>query len=198
MSRTAMVVLLGLGSFGALSIAGCAATKPSIELVNARATYDTAASSDAKDQVPDKLLSAEQALERAERAFKSSENSSRARALAYVAERHALIAMALASTAIATQKVGVAEKLYATLLEDSNRDANKTIGRTQNELARTRTDLEMQEAALAAKQKALKEREAELASKTSELNSKTSELNKTNSDLASSRGIRSLQRRRVG
>lgn len=179
MSGINLVTLLTAGCLATTCFAGCAATKPSVELVSARVAYDDAAKSDAKDEVPDQLLNAEQALQKAESAHKSSANSTRSKALAYIAERRAQLAVVLASTSISQQEVAVAEKLYATLLEDSNRSANKNLGRTKTQLASARSELERQEAELAAKQKALKQREQELASKTGELNKTAGELSKT-------------------
>jgi outer membrane protein OmpA-like peptidoglycan-associated protein len=179
MSGINMVTLLTAGCLATASFAGCAATKPSVELASARLAYDDAAKSEAKDEVPDQLLNAEQALQKAEGAHKKSANSKRSRALAYVAERRAQLAVVLAMTSLSQQEADVAEKLYATLLEDSNRSANKNLGRTKSELASARSELERQEAELAAKQKALKQREQELASKTGELNKTAGELTKT-------------------
>lgn len=179
MSRIHLVALVTATCLATASFAGCAASKPSVELVNARLAYDDAANSEAKDEVPDQLLSAEQALQRAEAEHKKDANSYLAKALAYIAERRAQLAVVLAATSISQQEVDVAEKLYATLLEDSNRSANKNLGRTKSELASARSELERQEAELAAKQKALKQREQELASKTGELNKTAGELTKT-------------------
>ena len=185
------ISLLVTAGLAAVSIAACgAAPKPSVELVSARAAYTTAAESEAKDEVPDQLLTAEQALQTAEGEFQKSSNSNAAKTLAYIAERRAQLAVVLAAIEISNQEADVAAKLYATLLEDSNRSANKNLGRTKGELDQARSDLERQEAELAAKQKALKQREAELASKTGELDKTTGELNKTTSALEAERKAR--------
>ncbi len=184
MSGINLVTLLTAGCLAAATFAGCAVPKPSAELLSARVAYDDAAKSDAKDEVPDQLLNAEQALQKAEGAHQKSANSYRSKTLAYIAERRAQLAIVLATISLSQQEIDVAEKLYATLLEDSNRSANKNLGRTQSELASARSELERQEAELAAKQRALKQREQELASKTGELNKTAGELNKTAGELA--------------
>jgi outer membrane protein OmpA-like peptidoglycan-associated protein len=191
MRPTRPIPVLIAACLAAASIAGCgAAPKPSVELVSARAAYTSAAESDAKDEVPDQLLTAEQALQKAEGAFNKSSNSNWAKTLAYIAERRAQMAVVLAAIEISNQEADVAAKLYATLLEDSNRSANKNLGRTKGELDQARSELERQEAELAAKQLALKQREAELASKTGELNKTTGELNKTTNALELERKAR--------
>ncbi len=188
--------LLTTACLAAVSMAACAAApKPSVELVSARAAYATAADSDAKDEVPDQLLTAEQALQTAEAEFQKSSNSSAAKTLAYIAERQAQLAVAFAAIELSNQEADVAAKLYATLLEDSNRSANKNLGRTKGELDKARSDLERQEAELAAKQLALKQREAELASKTGELNKTTGELNKTAGELTKTANALEVERK---
>ncbi len=179
MSGIKLVTLMTAGCLATASFAGCALPKPSVELVSARVAYDNAAKSEAKDEVPDQLLNAEQALQKAEGEYQKNDNSNRSRTLAYIAERRAELAVVLAMTSLSQQEIAVAEKLYATLLEDSNRSANKNLGRTKSELASARSELERQEAELAAKQLALKQRELELASKTGELNKTAGELTKT-------------------
>jgi len=47
---------------------GCASTGPTPELIDARRAYDEARQSDAASYSPDKLLSAKQALDKAESA----------------------------------------------------------------------------------------------------------------------------------
>jgi len=68
---------------------GCAATGPSPELMDARRAYDQARQSEAATYSPDKLLSAKQALERAEAAHADDSGSDEERSLAYVAQRKA-------------------------------------------------------------------------------------------------------------
>src|SRR6185503_1845136 len=74
----------------------CASSAASPELVDARRAYDRLRMSDANAVVPDKVVSAQQALDRAERAHADSPGSFEERNRAYVAERTAELASAYA------------------------------------------------------------------------------------------------------
>lgn len=162
MSMRTHVVLALVGMVGLAQLGACATVRTSPELLSARIEYERAAESDAKVEVPDILLTAEQALEKAERAEKSSASSHWARTLAYIAERRAQLAIVMAAIAKSEKEAQSAEKLYATLLEDSNRSTTKSLDQTQDELVR--------------KEAELKQREAQLASKAGELSKTASEL----------------------
>ena len=71
---------------------GCASAGPTPELIDARRAYDEARQSEASTYSPDKLLSAKQALERAESAHGDNAGSFEERSLAYVAQRKAQLA----------------------------------------------------------------------------------------------------------
>jgi outer membrane protein OmpA-like peptidoglycan-associated protein len=101
----------------ALGLWSCGSAPPSQELVQARSAYREASRSQAKELVPDQLLSARQALESAESEFEEDENSDRARTLAYIAHRKALIAMAGAGITAARKLFDDAEREYRDLLE---------------------------------------------------------------------------------
>jgi outer membrane protein OmpA-like peptidoglycan-associated protein len=68
---------------------GCASAGPTPELVDARRAYDEARRSEASAYSPDKLLSAKQALEKAEAAHGDDPGSFKEKSLAYVAQRKA-------------------------------------------------------------------------------------------------------------
>jgi outer membrane protein OmpA-like peptidoglycan-associated protein len=105
----------------------CAATAIPTELSNARQAYQHASEGPAAQLVPAELHKAKQALDRAEISFEKEPKSFRTKDLAYVAERKAMKADALAS--IAAQKVNTAR-------------ANKSYQTTQGEIIeRTRADL---------------------------------------------------------
>lgn len=72
-----------------LLCAACATTPPSKQLLDARQAYEDARTSAAADFRPDAVLSAQQALDRAERAHDQDPGSFREVSLAYVAEREA-------------------------------------------------------------------------------------------------------------
>jgi outer membrane protein OmpA-like peptidoglycan-associated protein len=105
----------------------CAATAIPTELSNARQAYQHASEGPAAQLVPAELHKAKQALDRAEISFEKEPKSFRTKDLAYVAERKAMKADALAS--IAAQKVNTAR-------------ANKSYQTTQGEIIeRARADL---------------------------------------------------------
>lgn len=79
-------------------IAGCATVPPS-ELVNARAAYQQASESEAKQLVPAELHKAQEALKLAEQSFEKDPKSQQTKDLAYVAQRKSELAVALGATA---------------------------------------------------------------------------------------------------
>jgi outer membrane protein OmpA-like peptidoglycan-associated protein len=111
----------------------CAATAIPTELSNARQAYRHASEGPAAQLVPAELHKAKQALDRAEISFEKEPKSFRTKDLAYVAERKAMKADALAS--IAAQKVNTARanKSYQTT-------QGEIIERAQADLARARTE----------------------------------------------------------
>ena len=111
----------------------CAATAIPTELSNARQAYQHASEGPAAQLVPAELHKAKQALDRAESSFVKEPESFRTKDLAYVAERKAMKADALAS--IAAQKVNTARanKSYQTT-------QGEIIERAQADLARARTE----------------------------------------------------------
>jgi outer membrane protein OmpA-like peptidoglycan-associated protein len=80
-------------------MAGCAATLPPPELIDARQAYQHAAAGKAAQLVPAELHKAQEALAIAEKAFLDDASSYRTRDLAYIADRKAKMAEALATTA---------------------------------------------------------------------------------------------------
>ena len=79
-------------------LAGCAASVPPSELIDARQSYSHASVGQAAHLVPAELAKARWALVIAEKAFQDKPNSFRTRDLAYIADRKAKIAEALAAT----------------------------------------------------------------------------------------------------
>jgi outer membrane protein OmpA-like peptidoglycan-associated protein len=137
-------------------VAGCGSATPSPELVSARATYEEASESQAKDLVPDQLLTARQALDAAEAEFDDNDNSARARTLAYIAQRKALLAMAGAGVEAAKKLYAEADREYRELLEVAAKSSKDKLGKTQAELEREQRER-------ADKTKQLSQREQELA-----------------------------------
>lgn len=100
--------LLPLASIAAFASA-CATVPPPKELVEARKVYEQAQSGLAAKLAPAALDGAKQALQRAERSFRDTEDSAETRALGYIAERRARLAEAAGDVAYADKERLAAE-----------------------------------------------------------------------------------------
>ena len=128
-------------------LAGCAASIPPPELVNARQAYERASTGQAAQLVPAELHKAQEALAIAEKSFKDDPESFRTRDLAYVADRKAKLAEALATTAAENAATAKANKDYqATQTE--------IVKNTKEDLAASERNAELKAVQLAAEQKA--------------------------------------------
>ena len=128
-------------------LAGCAASIPPPELVNARQAYERASTGQAAQLVPAELHKAQEALAIAEKSFKDDPESFRTRDLAYVADRKAKLAEALATTAAENAATAKANKDYqATQTE--------IVKNTKEDLAASERSAELKAVQLAAEQKA--------------------------------------------
>lgn len=126
-------------TFGAL-LAGCAASTPPTELINARNAYERASAGEAARLVPAELHKAQMALAAAEESFQDDPSSFRTRDLAYVADRKARMAEALATTAAGNA---------------TSAKANTEYQKTQTEVMKnTKEELAASELAVAAEQQA--------------------------------------------
>jgi outer membrane protein OmpA-like peptidoglycan-associated protein len=96
---------------------GCASTQPSQQLVDARRTYQRAAEGPAARLTPAALYEARAALMEAEDAQRDHPDSLRARSLAYIADRKAAEAMALADQGQALHQVALARQQENQVLE---------------------------------------------------------------------------------
>ena len=90
---------------------GCASVPPK-ELIDARQAYEHANASQAAQLVPAELHKAHEALAIAEKSFQDEPSSYRTRDLAYVADRKAKMAEALATTAAGNANTAKANKDY--------------------------------------------------------------------------------------
>src|SRR6185503_7976366 len=98
-----------------LTISSCGSTAPSPELVEARRTYDQVRYSNASQYAPARVLTAKQALERAELAHEDDAGSFEERSLAYVAQRRAGLAAAYADIERSRREYAVADQRYRQL-----------------------------------------------------------------------------------
>ncbi len=93
-------------------LVSCSASLPPEELVNARQAYQQASTGQAAQLVPAELHKAQTALDAAEKSFKEDPDSYRTRDLAYVADRKAKTAEALAVTTAENNSTAKAKKDY--------------------------------------------------------------------------------------
>jgi len=123
-----------LGAALTLSSMACGSTTPTQQLVDARRAINEARASEAAKLTPDKLLTAEQALERAERAHEDDAGSSEEAHLAYLASRKAHIAMAHGKIAAAKETETQADAKYQSELERVANSSQSELSAAKNEL----------------------------------------------------------------
>ncbi len=128
-------------------LVGCAASVPPPELINARQAFQRASVGQAAQLVPAELHKAQAALAVAEKSFQDDPKSFRTRDLAYVADRKAKMAEALATTAAGNAATAKANKdLQATQTE--------IVKNTKEDLAASERGAALKAEQLAAEQKA--------------------------------------------
>ena len=135
MTRTNLSILLVAAGY----LGGCAATIP--ELVDARVAYADAATGPAATLVPADLHKAQVALEEAEAAFRDDPRGYHAKDLAYVAQRKAELAEALAAQAGEEKTTAAANSQYQTTQDAIMLNTKSDLAASQSDLAATRTDL---------------------------------------------------------
>jgi len=141
---------------------GCAATGPTPELIDARRAYDEARQSDAATYSPDKLLSAKQALERAESAHADDSGSFKERSLAYVAQRKAQYASVYGTYEKDRRDQVEAEQAYRNKQDTLRRNAEQQATDAQKSLAATWDNLSNARREIAAQQSQIQKSKAEL------------------------------------
>lgn len=174
------LVLFSTVSLAALVLTACGAAQPTKELKDARATYQDAAQGKAAELAADELLTAKQALDRAEAAFQDSPGSYQERRLAYVAQRMAQIAAADGGRLDANKELAKADADYKAALEELGKAAKDEAARTaaelkanQERLEKVRKEMAEQGSKAAAE---LKAQADELAKKKAELEARQKEL----------------------
>jgi outer membrane protein OmpA-like peptidoglycan-associated protein len=170
------LVLFSTISLAALALNACGAAQPTKELKDARATYQEAAQGKAAELAADELLTAKQALDRAEAAFNDSPGSYQERRLAYVAQRMAQIAAANGGRLNAQKELEKADADYKAALEELNKAARDEAAKTaaelkanQERLDKIRKDMADQGNKLGEAAQKLKAQEAELEARQKEL-----------------------------
>lgn len=120
-----------------LAAFGCAATGPSPELIDARRAYDSARQSEAATYSPDKLLTAKQALERAEAAHGDDAGSFEETSLAYIAQRKAQYATVYGMYEKDRRDQAEAQQAYRDKQDTLRRSAVQQATEAQRSLAAT-------------------------------------------------------------
>ena len=141
---------------------GCAATGPSPELIDARRAYDGARQAEAASYSPDKLLSAKQALEKAESAHADDPGSFQEKSLAYVAERKAQYATVYGMYEKDRRDQSEAQQAYRDKQDTLRRSAVQQATEAQKSLAATWDNLANARKELAAQQTQIQKSRAEL------------------------------------
>jgi outer membrane protein OmpA-like peptidoglycan-associated protein len=141
---------------------GCAATGPSPELIDARRAYDSARQSEAATYSPDKLLTAKQALERAEAAHADDAGSFEEKSLAYVAQRKAQYATVYGMYEKDRRDQAEAQQAYRDKQDSLRRNAVQQATEAQRSLAATWDNLSSARKEIAAQQTQIQKSQAEL------------------------------------
>lgn len=115
-------------------LAGCSASLPPQELVNARQAYQQASNGQAAQLVPAELHKAEVALAEAEKAFQEEPDSYTTRDLAYIADRKAKIADGLAFSAAEKAATVKSNKKYETTQADILKSAKKDLADSEEKI----------------------------------------------------------------
>ncbi|MDP2310182.1 MAG: OmpA family protein [Pseudomonadota bacterium] len=157
MIRSNLSILLVAGLLG-----GCAAKIPP-ELANARDAYQQAGSGPAATLVPAELHKAKEALALAETAFQDDPRGFHTLDLAYVAQRKAELAEALAAQAGEGKKTAAANSQYQATQDVIMLDTKAQLGATQSDLAATQTVAATTAAKLTASEAAGAQTTAQLA-----------------------------------
>jgi outer membrane protein OmpA-like peptidoglycan-associated protein len=127
-------------------LVSCASIPPT-ELMNARQAYQHASAGPAAQLVPSELHKAQVALSIAEKSFQDDPKSFRTRDLAYIADRKAKMAEALATTAAGNATTARANKDYQSAQAE-------IVKNTKEELATSERSSALKTEQLAAEQKA--------------------------------------------
>lgn len=147
--------LKGLLCFSPLTVMlACASSGPTPELVDARRAYEQARTSQAERLAPDRLLSAKQALDAAERAHRDDAGSNQERGYAYVAQRRAQLAMEYGEIARLKREQQQADQSYSATQDRLRRSAERRAEASQSQLSDQRGKLAMTQNELAVERQA--------------------------------------------
>ena len=129
-----------------LAATACAASTPTPELVSARQSYDRARTNPTASLVPDSVLSAKQALDKAEAVHEKDPQSDAERSYSYVAQRRAELAIALGENARTKQQADAAAVQYSELQDKLRTSAVAQLGAERNQVNQLGSQLSAAEA----------------------------------------------------
>jgi outer membrane protein OmpA-like peptidoglycan-associated protein len=148
----------------------CAASTPTPELVSARQAYDRARTDPTAALVPDSVLSAKQALDKAESVHEKDPQSDSERSYSYVAQRRAELALALGDNARAKQQADAAGQHYSELQDKMRTSAQQQLGAERSQVSQLGSQLVQTQNGLAQETDARKAAEARAARAMDSLN----------------------------
>ena len=146
-----------------LSVAACAASTPTPELVGARQAYDRARTDPNAALVPDSVLSAKQALDNAESVHSKDPASDQDLSFSYVATRRAELSVALGANAKSKQDQSTSSANYGKLQDNLRTSAVQKLGVERGEVNQLGTQLAQSQAGLAQETDARKAADARAA-----------------------------------
>ena len=146
-----------------LAATACSSSMPTPELVSARQAYDHARTDPSTQLVPDSVLSAKQALDKAESVHNSDPQSDSERSYAYVAQRRAELALSLGENAQAKQQADAAAAHYTELQDKLRTNAVAQLGAERSQVSQLGSALAQTQNGLAAETDARKAAEARAA-----------------------------------
>lgn len=144
-------------------LVGCGASIPPTELVNARQAYQHASISKAAQLVPAELHKAQAALAIAEKSFQDDPKSFKTRDLAYIADRKAKMAEALAITASENATAAKANKDYQSTQTEIVKSAKEDLAASERNAALKTEQLAAEQKARADADKRTADAQAALA-----------------------------------
>lgn len=130
----------------ALVVAACASSQPSSQLQDARRVYGNVSASEANVYAPAEVMTAKQALERAERAHEEDANSFHEKRLAYIAQRQAEIAALHADIKKAQRDEENAQARYSEKLQELRSRVENQLDDTRGDVASMKRELATQSA----------------------------------------------------
>jgi outer membrane protein OmpA-like peptidoglycan-associated protein len=137
-SISSLILRTSLTCGVAFAAAACGSSAPTPQLVDARRTYNEAAAGEAARLTPDKLLTAQQALEQAERAHNEDPGSLQEAHLGYLAARKSAMAIAYGKIAAAKETEEQSDAKYQDGLRDRAEANESQLSDTQDALGAER------------------------------------------------------------